>query len=93
MAFIAKEPVAIETQWLQAKSDPTQSKQLTTICSDWVGSFKLAEMVGFEPTGGCKPPPVFKTDAINHSSAQSQHIFEGFFIKLKGTVFLFFQPQ
>ena len=41
MAFKAKEPVAIETQRLQAKSDPTQSKQLTTICSDWAGSFSL----------------------------------------------------
>ena len=28
----------------------TTSEQLTAICSDWVGSFKLAEAVGFEPT-------------------------------------------
>lgn len=35
----SKKPVALETQGLQAKNDPIQSEQLTTICSDWVGSF------------------------------------------------------
>ena len=33
-----KKPVTLETKGLQVKNDPTQSEQLTTICSDWVVS-------------------------------------------------------
>lgn len=35
----AEKPIALETQGLPVKNDPTQSEQLTTVCSDWVGSF------------------------------------------------------
>ena len=40
-----KEPVTLETQGLQVKNVPTRSEQLTTICSDWVGSFILNDII------------------------------------------------
>lgn len=45
-----KNPVTIERQGLQAKNNPTRSEQLTTVYSDWVGSFILVDLIGFEPT-------------------------------------------
>lgn len=44
-----KNPVTIEKQGLQAKNDPTRSEQLTTICSNQVGSFTLEHVPTFEP--------------------------------------------
>ncbi len=32
----------------------------------------LADGVGFEPTRGCTPLPVFKTGAFNHSATRPQ---------------------
>ena len=34
-----RKPVALRAQRLQTQNTPVQSEQLTTICSDWVGSF------------------------------------------------------
>lgn len=37
-------------QGLQVKNDPTQSEQLTTICSDWVGPFNLEGAITLDAT-------------------------------------------
>lgn len=38
-----KKPVTLETKGLTAKKDPTQSEQLTTVCSNSVGSFNTLD--------------------------------------------------
>ena len=77
----SKKPAALKPQGMQAKNDPTQSEQLTTICSDWVGSFNLVRAWGLEPQriAAREPKSRMSTNSIMPANMRGRDILPLFF--------------
>ena len=64
-----KKPVTLEIQGLQAKNDPTQSEQLTTVCSDWVGVVQVGT------AGGTRTPDLLVRSQTLYPAELQPHLF------------------